>query len=391
MREDGWTLSVADSGVGRGEPSPGRRVGLGTSVVAALARQLGAEVHPQRPHAGLHDVAGQHPAARRCRRDRRPPLASRPRSANLRRLSAWSELRCSEFGCWPRASRRRSSRFGPAAAAPEPDAHDYVIKDFRFRSGETLPELKLHYYTLGQPKTDAAGKITNAVLILHGTGGTGRQFLSPQFADVLFVPGGLLDPAKYFIILPDGIGHGGSSKPSDGLRDGLPALRLRRHGRGPARAGHQGAGRREAAAGHGHVHGLHARLRVGRGLSGRRPGADAARLPAVEIAGRNRLWRKMAIDAIKSDPAWKGGDYTAQPVQGLRTAESLLILAGAVAAADAARHADGRGRSTPGPRPSCRKRMASRRRQRHDLPGRRLADLRPVARTWRRSPSRSPG
>ncbi|HKP78821.1 MAG TPA: hypothetical protein VJU34_06820, partial [Phenylobacterium sp.] len=108
--------------------------------------------------------------------------------------------------------------FGTALAAPEPAAHDYAIRDFQFRSGESLPELKIHYYTLGTPKTDAAGKVTNAVLILHGTGGTGRQFLSPQFADVLFAPGGLLDPATHYIILPDGIGHGGSSKPSDGLR-----------------------------------------------------------------------------------------------------------------------------------------------------------------------------
>src|SRR3569623_632225 len=111
---------------------------------------------------------------------------------------------------------------GAFAAEPPLQPHDYVLKDFKFRSGEPLPELKLHYYTLGQPKKDAAGHVTNAVLILHGTGGSGRQFTAPQFADVLFAPGGLLDPAKYFIVMPDGSGHGGSSKPSDGLRMKFP-------------------------------------------------------------------------------------------------------------------------------------------------------------------------
>src|SRR5262245_25965703 len=99
---------------------------------------------------------------------------------------------------------------------------DYVKPNFRFMSRETLPELRLHYTTLGEIKRDANGRATNAVLILHGTGGDGHQFFRPQFADVLFAPGGLLDPAKYFIILPDGIGHGKSSKPSDGLRTKFP-------------------------------------------------------------------------------------------------------------------------------------------------------------------------
>ncbi|WP_231733371.1 MULTISPECIES: alpha/beta fold hydrolase [unclassified Phenylobacterium] len=171
--------------------------------------------------------------------------------------------------------------------------------------------------------------MTNAVLILHGTGGTGRQFLSPQFADVLFAPGGLLDPAKYFIILPDNIGHGGSSKPSDGLRIKFPKYDY--------------ADMVEAQ----HVlvtRGLKIeRLRLLMGTSmgcmhgflwaETWPQASQALMPMaclpVEIAGRNRLWRKMAIDAVQADPAWKGGDYADQPVQGLRTAQSLLILAGA--------------------------------------------------------------
>ena len=104
----------------------------------------------------------------------------------------------------------------PALAAPTVKEGDVVIRDFRFRSGEALPELRLHYRTLGEPRRDTSGRVVNAVMILHGTGGSGAQFLRPQFADVLFRPGGLLDPAKYYIILPDGIGHGASSKPSAG-------------------------------------------------------------------------------------------------------------------------------------------------------------------------------
>jgi len=218
---------------------------------------------------------------------------------------------------------------GSAVAAPEPTAHDYVIRDFKFRSGEALPELKIRYHTLGTPKTDAAGKVTNAVLILHGTGGTGRQFLSPQFADVLFAPGGLLDPATHYIILPDGIGHGGSSKPSDGLRQKFPKYDYA----DMVEAQHELV-----------TKGLKVeklRLLMGtsmgcmHGFMWAETWPDAARalmplacLP-VEIAGRNRLWRKMAIDAVKADPAFGGGDYAAQPAQGLRTAQDLLILVGA--------------------------------------------------------------
>src|SRR4051812_25799757 len=126
------------------------------------------------------------------------------------------------LGCALAAAIAMQTAGFAAAAAPEPAPHDLVVKDFRFRTGETLPELKLHYYTLGQPRRDAAGHVVNAVLLLHGTGGNGRSLLAAPFADVLLVPGGLLDPAKYFIILPDGLGHGASSKPSDGLRMKFP-------------------------------------------------------------------------------------------------------------------------------------------------------------------------
>ena len=111
----------------------------------------------------------------------------------------------------------------PASATkPTPTEADYTARDFHFKSGETLPELRLHYTTFGKPERNASGKVTNAILILHGTGGTGHQFLAPQFADVLFGPGQLLDATRYFIILPDNVGHGKSSKPSDGMHAHFP-------------------------------------------------------------------------------------------------------------------------------------------------------------------------
>lgn len=205
---------------------------------------------------------------------------------------------------------------------------DYIAKDFRFRSGEKLPGLKLHYTTLGEPKRDAQGRVTNAVLILHGTGGDGHQFLRPQFADVLFAPGGLLDPARYFIVLPDGIGHGKSSKPSDGM-----------HARFP----HYDYDDMVAAQHALLTKGLgvnHLRLILGTSMGcmhafvwgETHPDFMDALMPLaclpVEIAGRNRLWRKMLMDAIKSDPDWKNGEYKEQPREALRTAAYLLILAG---------------------------------------------------------------
>jgi len=216
----------------------------------------------------------------------------------------------------------------PVPAQPAAAEGDYVVRDFRFRSGETLPELRLHYRTLGTPRRDARGEITNAVMILHGTGGSGAQFLRPQFADPLFRPGGLLDPAEYFIILPDSIGHGGSSKPSDGLRARFPQYdyddmvaaqhALLTRGLGVTRL------RLLFGTSMGCMHAfVWGQTHVGF--------ADALMPMAcqpTQIAGRNRLWRKMAMDAIRADPAWSGGDYTAQPAQGLRTAQYLLMLAG---------------------------------------------------------------
>ena len=219
----------------------------------------------------------------------------------------------------------------PAAAEPvtlQPTEGDFIARDFVFGSGEKLAELRLHYTTLGKPQRDAAGKVTNAVMILHGTGGDGRQFFRPQFADVLFAPGGLLDPAKYYVILPDGIGHGKSSKPSNGMRARFPHYDYDDMVKAQHALLTQG-------------------LNVGhlRAIIGTSMGCMHAfvwsetyadfmdtMLPLacqpVEIAGRNRMWRKLVMDAITEDPDWKKGEYKTQPVRALRTAASLLLVAG---------------------------------------------------------------
>jgi len=214
-----------------------------------------------------------------------------------------------------------------AAACGEKEG-DYVIPDFRLSSGEALPELKLHYLTLGEPARDRDGRVTNAVLILHGTGGSGRQFLRPQFADVLFAPGGLLDTQRFFIILPDGIGHGGSSKPSDGLHARFPHYDYADMVEAQHRLVEQ------------HLGVSHLRLVMGTSMGGMHawmwgetfPDSMDALMPLAclpaPIAGRNRVWRKMAMEAIREDPEWKGGEYSAQPRASLRTALDLLIIAG---------------------------------------------------------------
>ncbi|HEY8003906.1 MAG TPA: alpha/beta fold hydrolase [Phenylobacterium sp.] len=220
---------------------------------------------------------------------------------------------------------------GVSAAAAEPplEPHDFTIRDFRFRSGETLPELKLHYYTLGQPKKDAAGRIVNAVLILHGTGGSGRQFTAPQFADVLFVPGGVLDPAKYFLILPDDIGHGGSSKPSNGLKMKFPHYDYADMVEAEHAVVTQALGVQQLRLVMGTSMGcMHSFMYVEMFPDGAKAAMPLA-CQATALAGRNRLWREMAITSIKADPAWDGGEYKTEPELGLRGAENMLILAGA--------------------------------------------------------------
>lgn len=211
---------------------------------------------------------------------------------------------------------------------PAPVEGDYVIKDFRFRSGETLPELKIHYRTIGELKTNASGVATNAVLIGHGTGGAGTQFLSAQFGNVLFGPDKLLDATKYFIILADGIGHGRSSKPSDGLHAKFPHYTY-----DDMVAAHYEVLTKKLGVNH-------LRLVMGTSMGGMQtwvwgetyPDFMDALMPLaslpVEIAGRNRIWRKMAMDAIRNDPDWQGGEYKTQPMRGLYTAQDLLLLVG---------------------------------------------------------------
>src|SRR3569623_549451 len=201
---------------------------------------------------------------------------------------------------------------GAFAAEPPLQPHDYVLKDFKFRSGETLPALKLRYYTLGEPKKDAAGQVTNAVLILHGTGGSGRQFTAPQFADVLFAPGGELDPAKYFLILPDDIGHGASSKPSDGLRMKFPHYDYFDMVEAEHAVGSQALGGRQLRLVMGTSMGcMHSFMYVEMFPDGAKAALPLA-CQTVALGGRNRLWREMAVTSIKADPAWQGGDYKAE-------------------------------------------------------------------------------
>ena len=209
----------------------------------------------------------------------------------------------------------------PAQAALQtPVEGDFILKDFRFTSGERLPELRMHYRTYGTPRKDAQGVVRNAVLIMHGTGGTGGQFTGAGFAGELFGPGQPLDASKYFIILPDDIGHGGSSKPSDGLRAKFPRYGYVDMVEAEHRLRNRRAGREPPAPGDGHVDGRDAHLDVG----SRYPAFMDALMPLAsvptQIAGRNRAWRRVVIDAIRNDPEWKGGNYTSQP-QSLRTAQ----------------------------------------------------------------------
>jgi homoserine O-acetyltransferase/O-succinyltransferase len=214
------------------------------------------------------------------------------------------------------------------SAQPAPAEGDFRVVDFALASGESLPDLRMHYRTLGQPRRGADGRIDNAVLILHGTGGTGAQFLAPQFAGELFGPGQPLDTERYYIILPDNLGHGGSTKPSDGLRARFPEYGY---------ADMVEAQRRLLVDGLGVDR---VRLMMGTSMgcmhifvwAETHPDFAEALMPLAcqptAIVGRNRLWRTMLKDAIRSDPAWAGGDYVEQPVEGLRTAVDLLLLAG---------------------------------------------------------------
>jgi homoserine O-acetyltransferase len=216
---------------------------------------------------------------------------------------------------------------GPGPATVAPVEGDLVLRDFAFKNGEKLAELRMHYMTLGTLRRDAKGHATNAVLVMHGTTGSSKQFLRKQFADELYGPGQPLDVSRYFIIFPDDIGHGRSSKPSDGMRARFP------------RYGYHDM----VAAEHALVTGLgvdHLRLVMGTSMGCMHtwmwveqwPAMMDAAMPLaclpVAIAGRNRQWRKMIIDAIEKDPDWRGGDYTSQPEGALRVADAIMTLVG---------------------------------------------------------------
>jgi homoserine O-acetyltransferase len=228
----------------------------------------------------------------------------------------------------PAPSPARPAPAATAAKAWPTHEGDVILKDFHFRSGETLPELRIHYTTLGSPHRNAAGVIDNAVMVLHGTGGTGQQFLRPQFADELYGPGQPLDIRKYWIILPDNIGHGKSSKPSDGMRMRFPKYDYDDMVEAQHRMLTEGLGVTQLRLIMGTSMGcMHAFV-----WGETYPKFAKALMPLacepIQIAGLNRMWRQMLIDGIKADPAWLYGNYRTEPKQGLRLAESILVIAG---------------------------------------------------------------
>jgi homoserine O-acetyltransferase len=217
------------------------------------------------------------------------------------------------------------TRCALAADYPEPVQGDYIIRDFHFRSGESLPELRMHYRTLGQPQRDSQGVIRNAVLIMHGTTGSGKQFMVNEFAGELFGKGQLLDAQRYYIVLPDDLGHGQSSKPSDGLHAKFPKYGYC----DMIDAEHQLV-----------AEGLqinHLRLVMGTSMGGMHtwlwgetyPEFMDALMPLAslpeQISGRNRMWRQMISDAIRRDPGWQAGEYTTPP-QGLHEAAEVMFF-----------------------------------------------------------------
>jgi homoserine O-acetyltransferase/O-succinyltransferase len=205
---------------------------------------------------------------------------------------------------------------------------DYVIPNFRFASGEALPELRLHFTTLGKARRDEHGRVTNAVLLLHGTGGSGHSFLAPRFAGVLFGKGQLLDATRYYIILPDAIGHGASSKPSDGLHARFPQYN------------YEDMLSAQYALLTQSLSVDHLRLILGTSMgcmhtwlwTEQYPGFMDAAMPLaclpVPIAGRNRVWRDLLMDSIRTDPEWLQGEYRSEPMQALHAAAGFMLIAG---------------------------------------------------------------
>jgi homoserine O-acetyltransferase/O-succinyltransferase len=226
-----------------------------------------------------------------------------------------------------------SAQHGNPARAPVPEEYpapaeaDYLIGNYRFRSGETLPELKIHYRTIGTLRRDASGRATNAVLLLHGTADSGQQMLTPSFANYLYGAGQPLDAARYFIIMPDEVGHGASSKPSDGLHARFPHYDYH----DLVDSTHELVTKKLGVD--------HLRLVLGVSMGGMQtwmwgeeyPDSTDALMPLasnpVQIGGVNRIWRKEIIDAIRNDPDWQAGEYKTEPVKALATVADITLLA----------------------------------------------------------------
>ena len=213
------------------------------------------------------------------------------------------------------------------AQRPAPKEADYLVHDFHFQSGEVLPDLRLHYTTLGEPHRDPQGHVDNAVLLLHGTTRTGRRFLEPSFSKELYGPGQPLDAARFYLIMPDGIGRGGSSKPSDGL-----------HARFP-RYGYQDLVNAQHLLVTQALGVAHLRLVLGTSMGGMQtwmwgeqfPGMMDALMPIASqpaaISGRNLLWRRLIATAIRQDPDWANGDYKAPPTHWVSVLPLFNIMA----------------------------------------------------------------
>src|SRR5437764_8295757 len=286
--------------------------------------------HSRLPRCGTHGSAHAARGARACGRGvadesqgrsrrRRIPAPGTARRIARGLAAAW--LASAATGALPGAVAA-----GAESSYPPPVQGDFLLKDFRFVSGESLPELRIHYRTFGTPRADAHGVVHNAVLILHGTGGSGASLVRAEFAGELFAAGQPLDAAKYFIVLPDGIGHGNSSKPSDGLHARFPHYGYRDMVEAQYRLLTEG------------LHVSHARLVMGTSMGGMHtwlwgelhPEFMDALMPLAslptQISGRNRAWRRVIIDAIRNDPAWNGGEYPAAAGQrpSLRTAAEML-------------------------------------------------------------------
>jgi homoserine O-acetyltransferase/O-succinyltransferase len=243
------------------------------------------------------------------------------------RTKLWPGIVCLVLTYCAAASVSAQQKTPLTAAAPREG--DFVVRDFKFSDGQSLSELRMHYTTIGEPQRDAGGRVTNAVLVLHGTNRRGGVFLVPSFAGALFGSGQLLDASKYYVILPDqlGAGAGKSSKPSDGLRAKFPHYDYADMNRALELLLREG------------LDVNHLRLIIGASMGcmeGWMWGESApddmdallllSCLP-VEIAGRNRMVRKMMVDDIRLDPGWNGGNYSAQPY-GLRAALGHLLVVG---------------------------------------------------------------